>query len=96
MQNVISEFQPSNAFEKHVLANLAEINKRLKFKNPTPQGDYLTPNEVCEVIKISKGKFYQLVKDGILNTIKPDPRGRKTLVLRSQVEGLFPKDFIKN
>ena len=75
---------------------MAEINKRLKFKNPTPQGDYLTPNEVCEILKISKGKFYQFVKDGILNTIKPDPKGRKTLVLRSQVENLFPKDFIKN
>ena len=96
MQNQVLQLQPNTAFEKYVLASLAEINKRLKFKNPMPQGDYLTPNEVCEILKISKGKFYQFVKDGILNTIKPDPRGRKTLVLRSQVEGLFPKDFIKN
>ena len=96
MQNEVSQLQPNTAFEKYVLASLAEINKRLKFKNSMPQGDYLTPNEVCEILKISKGKFYQFVKDGILNTIKPDPRGRKTLVLRSQVEGLFPKDFIKN
>lgn len=96
MQNVVSDFQPSNAFERHVLVKLAEINKQLKFRNPTPQGDYLTPNEVCEILKISKGKFYQFVRDGILNTIKPDPKGRKILVLRSQVEGLFPKDFIKN
>lgn len=85
MQNEVSQLQPNTAFEKYVLANLAEINKRLKFKSP-PQGDYLTPNEVCEIIKISKGKFYQLVKDGILNTIKPDPKGRKTLVLSIAVK----------
>lgn len=96
MQNVIAEFKASTPFEKFVLDNLSEINKRLKFKNSTPQGEYLTPTEVCQIIKISKGKFYQLVKDGVLTTIKPDPRGRKTLVLRSQVENLFPRDFNKN
>lgn len=93
MKNEVSDFQPNSAFERYVLANLAEINKKLKFKNRISQGDYLTPNEVCEVIKISRGKFYQLVKDGFLTTIKLDPKGRKTLVLRSQVENLFPKNF---
>lgn len=96
MQNRTFELQPNTAFEKHVLANLEKINRRLKFENSTPQGEYLTPNEVCVIIKISKGKFYQLVRDGILNTIKPDPKGRKTYVMRSQVENLFPKDFNKN
>jgi excisionase family DNA binding protein len=92
----IAEFKASTPFEKFVLDSLSTINSRLKFKNPTPQGDFLTPAEVCQIIKISKGKFYQLVRDGVLNTIKPDPKGRKTLVLRSQVENLFPKDFLKN
>ena len=96
MQNAILELQPNTAFEKHVLANLEKINRRLKFEHSMPQGDYLTPNEVCQIIKISKGKFYQWVRDGILSTIKPDPKGRKTYVLRSQVENLFPKDFNKN
>ena len=96
MQNGITEYQASTPFEKYVLKNLSEINRKLKFKSSTPQGDYLTPTEVCDIIKISKGKFYQMVRDGVLTTIKPDPKGRKTLVLRSQVEGLFPKDFIKN
>jgi excisionase family DNA binding protein len=96
MQNGITEYQPSTPFEKYVLKNLLEINRKLKFKNSTPQSDYLTPTEVCDIIKISKGKFYQMVRDGVLTTIKPDPKGRKTLVLRSQVESLFPKDFIKN
>jgi excisionase family DNA binding protein len=92
----IAEFKASTPFEKFVLDSLSTINSRLKFKNPTPQGDYLTPYEVCEIIIISKGKFYQMVRDGVLTTIKIDPKGRKTLVLRSQVEHLFPKDFIKN
>ena len=92
MQNGINDFHGSTPFEKYVLKNLSEINKKLKFKN-SPYGDYLTPTEVCDIIKISKGKFYQLVKDGFLTTIKLDPKGRKTLVLRSQVENLFPKNF---
>ena len=96
MQKTTFDFQPTTAFERHVLSNLAEINKYLKLINPTPQGDYLTPNEVCAILKVSKGKFYQFVTDGVLTTIKPDPKGRKTYVLRTQVENLFPKDFRKN
>ena len=96
MQNTIQEFTPSTNFEKFVLASLAEIKRQLPKSTVIPTGDYLTPVEVCSILKISKGKFYKLVADEFLNTFKPDPKGRKTYVLRSQVENLFPKDFRKN
>lgn len=95
MQNTTLKFEDGSDFEKFVLASLAEIKRRLSIYTATPTGDYLTPTEVCSILKISKGKFYQFVDDGVLNTIKPDPKGRKTYVLRSQVENLFPKDFRK-
>ncbi|MEA5457929.1 helix-turn-helix domain-containing protein [Arcicella sp. LKC2W] len=95
MQKATIEFTPSTNFEKFVLASLAEIKRQLPNNQPTPTGDYLTPTEVCSILKISKGKFYQFINDGVLTTIKPDPKGRKTYVLRSQVENLFPKDFVK-
>ena len=96
MQNATLEFTPSTNFEKFVLASLAEIKRQLPKATAIPTGDYLTPLEVCHILKISKGKFYQMVADEVLTTIKPDPKGRKTYVLRSQVENLFPKDFRKN
>ena len=88
-------FNGNTDFERFVLASLAEIKRQLPKVSTIPTGDYLTPTEVCSILKISKGKFYQFVDDGVLNTIKPDPKGRKTYVLRSQVENLFPKDFLK-
>lgn len=96
MQNTTLDFEEGSDFQKFVLASLAEIKRRLSIHTTIPTGDYLTPAEVCSILKISKGKFYQFVDDGVLNTIKPDPKGRKTYVLRSQVENLFPKDFRKN
>ena len=95
MQNTTIQFTPSTNFEKFVLASLAEIKRQLPNATAIPTGDYLTPTEVCSILKISKGKFYKLVADDFLNTFKPDPKGRKTYILRSQVENLFPKDFSK-
>lgn len=97
MQIDTFEFEDDANFRKFVLASLMRIERQLPKHNATiiPKGDYLTPVEVCSILKISKGKFYQLVSDEVLTTIKPDPKGRKTYVLRSQVENLFPKDFPK-
>ena len=76
-----------------VLADLREIKRLIGKPTVIPTGEYLTPKEVCTVLKISGGKFYQLVKDGVLHTLKPDPNGRKTYVMRKEVEGIFKKDF---
>jgi excisionase family DNA binding protein len=98
MQYDTFELEGDANFRKFVLASLARIERQLPNANANiiPTGEYLTPVEVCSILKISKGKFYQLVSDEVLTTIKPDPKGRKTYVLRSQVENLFPKDFRKN
>lgn len=81
-----------NAF---LMSQIAILQKQIRGKTEQPIGEYLLPSEVCEILKIGKNKFYSLVNQGFLTTIKPDPRGRKTYVLRSQVENLFPKDFPK-
>lgn len=81
-----------NAF---LMAQIAVIQKQIRGKTEQPTGEYLLPSEVCDILKIGKNKFYSLVHQGFLKTIKPDPKGRKTYVLRSQVESLFAKDFQK-
>ena len=96
MQRAIIQFTPSTDFEKFVLASLADIKRQLPKSSPIPVGDYLTPVEVCFILKISKGKFYKLITDDVLTIFRLTPKSRKTYVLRSQVENLFPKDFRKN
>ena len=79
-----------NAF---LFAKIAKLERQIKGKIEQPTGDYLLPSEVLEILKISKNKFYSLVNQGYLKTIKLDPKGRKTYVLRSQVVALFPKNL---
>ena len=81
-----------NAF---LMAQIAVIQKQIRGKTEQPTGEYLLPSEVCDILKIGKNKFYSLVNQGFLTKIKPDPKGRKVYVLRSQVESLFSKDFQK-
>ena len=93
MQQLATQFTGNTDFERYVLSSLAEIKRQLPTATAIPMGEYLTPNEVCSILKISRGKFYQFVADELLTIYKPDPKGRKTYVMRSQVENLFPKDF---
>ena len=79
-----------NAF---LMAQIAVIQKQIRGKTEQPTGEYLLPSEVCDILKIGKNKFHSLVNQGFLTKIKPDPKGRKVYVLRSQVESLFSKDF---
>ena len=67
-----------------------EDERKVKIK-AQPIGEYLTPKEVCEILKIGRSKFYSWVSDGYLNPIKPDPKGRKTYILRSEISAMFPK-----
>ena len=78
-------------FQEYVIARLDKIERQAKSSPQQPAGDYLLPKEVCEILKISKNKFYTLVNDGYLRTIKVG--ARKTYVLRSQVTALFTKDL---
>ena len=82
-----------NEFQKYVIARLDKLENQAKKYPQQPVGDYLLPREVCEILKISKNKFYSLVNSGYLTTIKPVATARKTYVLRSQVVALFPKDL---
>ena len=79
-----------NAF---LFSQIAMLQRKIKGKAEQPTGEYLLPSEVCDILKIGKNKFYSLVNQGYLKTIKPDPKGRKTYVLRSQVVALFPQNL---
>ncbi len=73
-----------------ILSRLDKIEKQFTTRVSAPVGEYLTPKEVCETLKISKNKFYSWVEQGYLHPIKPDPNGRKTYVLRSEIASMFP------
>lgn len=76
-----------------ILSRLDKIESKLKVRTTAPVGDYLTPRECCEVLKISKNKFYSWVSQGFLTPIKPDPTGRKIYVMRAEIAKMFPADF---
>ena len=76
-----------------IMSRLDKIETTIKSRSTAPVGEYLTPKECCEVLKISKNKFYSWVEQGYLNPIKPDPNGRKTYIMRSEIAKMFPSDF---
>jgi excisionase family DNA binding protein len=76
-----------------ILSRLDKIEKQFAVRTSAPVGEYLTPKEVCETLKISKNKFYSWVEQGYLHPIKPDPKGRKVYVHRAEIVGMFPKEF---
>lgn len=78
---------------KIILSKLDIIERQFKTRASAPVDEYLTPKEVCETLKISKNKFYSWVEQGYLHPVKPDPNGRKTYVLRSEISAMFPNNF---
>lgn len=90
------DFQPSNAFEKQVLALLAEINEKLGTREKTLEeisNDLLTPKEAWGILKINKTRFYTLINQGYITLVRFDYSGNKTFVKRSELALLFQKDF---
>ena len=65
----------------------------LNTKAQTKTDEYLTPLEVCNILKISRNKFESMKQNGFLKTYKPDPDGRKVYCLLSEIQQLFPKDL---
>gem|GEM_PF-6341329 len=49
----------------------------------TTSAKYLTRDEVCNALRISRPTFHKLVRDGVLNITK---LGRKTLVDAAELE----------
>ena len=76
-----------------ILSRLDKMEKHFATRASAPIGEYLTPKEVCETLKISKNKFYSWVEQGYLHPIKPDPKGRKVYVHRAEIVAMFPKEF---
>lgn len=86
------EFEKLWEEHKDLLCRVERLEGERKVKiKAQPIGEYLTPKEVCVILKIGRSKFYSWVSDGYLNPIKPDPKGRKTYILRSEISAMFPK-----
>jgi hypothetical protein len=63
-------------------SELQEIKRFFLTKQPNRVEEYLTPTEVCGILK-----------NGFLKIHKPDPSGRKIYCLRSEIQEIFSKDF---
>lgn len=51
-----------------------------------PSADYLTTEEFCEVVKVSRTTVFKWIKDGLISKRKV---GRKTYIHRDQVNKVF-------
>ena len=65
-----------------------KIQKELEGHSPIPDGKYLTIDEVCQYLKMSRTTIWRYTKSGIL---KPKKIGYKTLYARADID-----DYLKN
>jgi excisionase family DNA binding protein len=91
--NKMAELPNQENILKNILLRLAQIENQVNVKKSDLMGEYLTPKEVCEILRIGRTKFYSWVADGYLTPIKPDPKGRKTYIRKSEISLKFPREF---
>jgi excisionase family DNA binding protein len=89
--NRMAEMPSQDNILENILLRLAQVESRVNVKKSDLSGEYLTPKEVCEILRIGRTKFYSWVADGYLHPMKPDPKGRKSYILKSEISAMFPK-----
>lgn len=68
---------------------LQEILQSLEEENsPTPEGEYLTINELCKLLKIGRMTIWRHSKKGIL---KPRKIGNRVLFARADIDEYLKK-----
>jgi len=71
---------------KGMIKNLCEKVSRLTDKE---EKELLTPNEVCEMLKIGRTTFQRYVANGVLEPVKVNRKKyTKTYIKRSDIEAL--------
>jgi len=65
-----------------VKSQLANINKSLLELNGKNKSEFLTPKEVCELLKCSRNTFQSYIDKGILTAIKMKSAKYSKLIVR--------------
>jgi predicted DNA-binding transcriptional regulator AlpA len=61
-----------------------------------PPQEWLRPSDVIKALGISKGKFYQLERDGAFPVSRPQGKGRLCFVRHSDIEAFLKNGYPKS
>lgn len=71
---------------EHILKKMDKLEVMLKDLRARRGQEMLTHKEVQMLLKCSRNKLEDLVREGFIKKIQPDGKGRKVLFKRSEIE----------
>jgi DNA binding domain, excisionase family len=71
---------------EHILKKMDKLEVMIKDLRASREQEMLTHKEVQKLLKCSRNKLDDLVRDGFIKKIQPDGKGRKVLFKRSEIE----------
>ena len=71
---------------EHILKKMDTLEVMIKDLRASRGQEMLTHKEVQKLLKCSRNKLDDLVRDGFIKKIQPDGKGRKVLFKRSEIE----------
>lgn len=71
---------------EHILKNMDKLEVMIKDLRARRGQEMLTHKEVQMLLKCSRNKLEDLVREGFIKKIQPDGKGRKVLFKRSEIE----------
>ena len=71
---------------EHILKKMDKLEVMIKDLRASRGQEMLTHKEVQKLLKCSRNKLDDLVRDGFIKKIQPDGKGRKVLFKRSEIE----------
>ena len=71
---------------EHILQKMDKLEVMIKDLRASRGQEMLTHKEVQKLLKCSRNKLDDLVRDGFIKKIQPDGKGRKVLFKRSEIE----------
>ena len=71
---------------EHILQKMDKLEVMIKDLRASRGQEMLTHKEVQKLLKCSRNKLEDLVRDGFIKKIQPDGKGKKVLFKRSEIE----------
>lgn len=71
---------------EHILQKMDKLEVMIKDLRASRGQEMLTHKEVQKLLKCSRNKLDDLVRDGFIKKIQPDGKGKKVLFKRSEIE----------
>ena len=71
---------------EHILQKMDKLEVMIKDLRARRGQEMLTHKEVQMLLKCSRNKLEDLVRDGFIKKIQPDGKGKKVLFKRSEIE----------